>query len=433
VDKFFTGIIKHYYWFLTAIAASLMFGVRDVSSLFILISVFVCIRCLPNIKWNLFDGFVFVYILYCLCSYFVATYAYTPRLYYLGVRAEIVPILFYFMARSKQFQSDDFFENIRNPLVVAMLFGVYFYFFMPSYYMSYKMSVVWTTLNARVSDLSGHLLYEMTRLSSFWPHSYFIGYSSLFLFMFMMKKIVVDDVYGKKDLFALFLSFFCLFFSQQRVSIAFCLLFFAGLTGYATLKKLKTRMILYALWFIAIVGGIGIFLLVTTFLDVDFVDYILNRSVNYKGNMVGDRFDMFSFFTERLSLFGDGLGRYGHGANELGYKSIPDCDYIRIPAQFGFFGMGMLMTICFVSIYTGVRIFKFAFFEVCCLCFCLVAMLGAAPWELGTLQPFMYWFCIGHIQSKFERRDSLEQEFAEYAKKYRSRKSEDQEETDEVD
>lgn len=402
-----------------------MFEVRDVSSLLILVSVFVCVRCLSSIKWNLFDGFVFLYMFYCLCSYFIATYTYESRLYYLGIRAEIIPILFYFIARSKKFESDDFFENTRNPLIVAMLFGLYFYFFMPAFYMSYKINVVWNTLNARVSDLSGHLLYEMTRLSSFWPHSYFIGYSSLFLFMYMMKKIVVDNVYNKKDLIALFLSFFCLFFSQQRVSIAFCLLFFFGLTVYVTIKKLETRVILYALWFIAVVAGIGIFLLVSTFLDVDFVEYILNRSVNYQGNMVGDRFDMFSFFSERLSFFGGGLGRYGHGANELGYSSIPDCDYIRIPAQFGFLGLGMLMSICIYSISTGIRIFKYAFFEVCCLCFCLVAMLGAAPWELGTLQPFMYWFCIGHIHNKIERRDTLEQEYEAIFRKIRQPESEE--------
>ena len=168
------------------------------------------------------------------------------------------------------------------------------------------------------------------------------------------------------------------------------------------------------------------------YLDVDFVDYILNRSVSYDGNIVQDRFALFDKFIERLSLFGQGLGRYGHGAVEEGYLGIPDSDYVRIPAELGFFGLAMLMGICAYSLVSGFRIFKYAFFEVCTICFCLTAMIGAAVWELGTLQPFLYWFCIGHIQSKFDRRDELEGEYEAYFEKLRQQSDgEDEEDAEE--
>lgn len=430
MQKFLVKIIAYYYWWLVAIAASLMFGVRDVSSVLIVVVVAVLAMGVSSIRWKAMDIIAFFFLIYSMITYFFAEYTYPMRLYYLGIRSQVVPMLFYFIARSKFFKSDDFFENIRAPLFFAMVVGVFFYFFQPAFYVAYKASVIWANFDANVNDLSGKLLYEFTRMSSFWPHSYFIGYSSLFLFMYSSKKIVIDNCYKKFDLACFGLSFFCLFFAQQRVSIAFCLMFFFALTVYATFKRLPTRSFLYALWVGAIIFGIGIFFVVMNFLDVDFLDYVLNRTVNYQGSIVGDRLDMFSEFIKRLSFFGAGLGRYGHGAVELGYIGIPDSDYIRIPAELGIFGLVILMIICLGSLFNGIKLFKYAFFEICVICFALVAMLGAAVWELGTLQPFLYWFCIGHIQSKFERREELEGEYKEYLAKmgYESGKDDGNEE-----
>ena len=388
MEKFLVNIVKYYYWYLVAIAASLMFGFRDVSFVLILVVVGTVLVSYSSIRWKWFDGVVFVYLLYSLVSYFFVEYAYSFRLYYLGIRAQIIPLLFYFIARSKHFKTDAFFENFRQPLFFAMLCGVYFYFFQPYFYVSYKADVIWNNFDSDVNDLSGKLLYEFTRMSSFWPHSYFIGYSSLFLFMYAAKKIVVDNCYRKFDLACFALSFFCLFFAQQRVSIAFGVLFLVALTFYATMKKLPARNLLYMLWGGTIVFGIGIFFIVMNYLDVDFIEYILNRSVNYEGSLVGDRFALFDTFFKDISFFGSGLS-------------------------------------------CGLKIFKYAFFEFCTLCFCLVAMIGAAVWELGTLQPFLYWFCIGHIQSKFDRRDELQAEYETYFEKLRRQDDEDAVEEDE--
>jgi hypothetical protein len=417
LEKLVVNIVKYYYWFLVAIAASLMLGMRDVSSALIPIVIIAAAISCSSIRWAKKDGLVFALLLYSLGSYFFVEYAYSMRLYYLGIRSQIVPMLFYFIARSEKFKMDDFFENSRAPLFFAMMCGVYFYFFLPDFYVSYKANVIWSNFDSDVNALSGKLLYEFTRMSSFWPHSYFIGYSSLFLFMYSAKKIVIDDVYKKFDLACFALSFFCLFFAQQRVSIAFCVLFFVVLTVYATIKRLPSCKLLYSLWICAGALGTGIFLIAMNYLDVDFVEYVLNRSVNYDGSIVGDRFALFDQFIDRLNVFGSGLGRYGHGAVEEGYIGIPDSDYIRVPAELGFLGLVMLLIICVHAIISGLRIFKYAFFEVCTLCFCLVAMIGAAVWELGTLQPFLYWFCIGHIQSKLERREDLEEEYSAYFKK----------------
>lgn len=427
MEKFFVNVIRHYYWFLVAIAASLMFGVRDVSSALIVVTVFVAIRVHSSIQWRLFDGLVFIYLLYSLFSYFFVEYSYPLRLYYLGIRSQIVPILFYFIARSDKFKTDEFFENFRWPLFFAMICGIYFYFAQPYFYVSYKAEVIWNNYDSDVRDLSGKLLYEFTRMSSFWPHSYFIGYSSLFLFMYSAKKIVLDNCYRKFDLFCFALSFFCLFFAQQRVSIAFCVVFLVLLTLYASLKKLPARNLLYLLWFGAFFFGTGIFFIVMNYLDVDFVEYVLNRSVNYEGSLVGDRINLFDQFFKEITTFGSGLGRFGHGAVSEGYMGIADSDYVRIAAELGIVGLVVLLAICLYTLFCGLKIFRYAFFEVSVLCFCLMAMIGAAVWELGTLQPFLYWFCIGHIQSKFDRRDELSAEYDAYFNSLRKSENDDSE------
>lgn len=407
--RFFLGIINHYYWFLVVIAASLMFGVRDTSSILIVFSLIALSFCFSKIKFNYFDGLVIAYVFFCLMTGLFNAYPF--RLFYLGIRAELIPVCFYFLARSEDFKTDDFFLNMRVPILFAMLCGIVFYFTMPSFYLSYKSSVLWYSMNIDASSATGHLLYEISRLSSFWPHSYFIGYSSLFILVLTTKRIIIDNVYSKLDMVCMLTAFFCLFFAQQRVSIAFAVLYLFLLTIYATACKLENRRILYAVWIGSFVIGILMGIIAVVIVGADFVEYILNRSINYDGNVVGDRFGLFEDFLENLSLFGGGLGRYGHGAVAEGFSGIPDCDYIRIPAEIGFSGLAILMFICVYSISKGLLIFKYCFFEVVCLSFAIVSMLGAATWELGTLQPFLYWFCIGHIQSKFERRNSLEDEF----------------------
>ena len=58
MEKLFLGIIKHYYWILVAIAASIMFGFRDTSSAFIVVVVIATVICAQNIKFEQLDFFV---------------------------------------------------------------------------------------------------------------------------------------------------------------------------------------------------------------------------------------------------------------------------------------------------------------------------------------------------------------------------------------
>ena len=150
MEGLFVNIIKHYYWFLVAIAASLMFGAKDVSSVLILCVAAATLICMSTIRWKLFDGLVFTFLMYSLVSYFFVEFTYPLRLYYLGIRSQIVPILFYFIARSDKFKMDEFFENFRRPLFFAMICGVYFYFFQPYFYVSYKAEVIWNNFDSDV-------------------------------------------------------------------------------------------------------------------------------------------------------------------------------------------------------------------------------------------------------------------------------------------
>jgi hypothetical protein len=188
---------------------------------------------------------------------------------------------------------------------------------------------------------------------------------------------------------------------------------------------------LYLLWVGAFFFGAGIFFIVMNYLDVDFVEYVLNRTVNYEGSLVGDRINLFDRFFREISFFGSGLGRFGHGAVAEGYLGLPDSDYVRVAAELGIVGLVILLAICLYTLFCGLKIFRYAFFEVSTLCFCLTAMIGAAVWELGTLQPFLYWFCIGHIQSKFDRREELETEYAAYFEKMRKENSDKEDEEEE--
>ena len=93
MEKLVVNIVKYYYWFLVAIAASLMLGMRDVSSALIPIVIIAAAISCSSIRWAKKDGLVFALLLYSLGSYFFVEYAYSMRLYYLGIRSQIVPML----------------------------------------------------------------------------------------------------------------------------------------------------------------------------------------------------------------------------------------------------------------------------------------------------------------------------------------------------
>ena len=134
-------------------------------------------------------------------------------------------------------------------------------------------------------------------------------------------------------------------------------------------------------------------------MEKEYIDFILNRSVNQEGNMVEDRIELFSKHIETITFWGTGLGRYSHNVMEFGYESITDCEYIRTPNELGIFGTAFFLFIAGLSlIKSWFNNKSLVTFEIMCVCFYLVAMIGATPLEGPGQQPYMMWYCLGKMQ-----------------------------------
>ena len=210
-------------------------------------------------------------------------------------------------------------------------------------------------------------------------------------------NFIKHKIYEKRKLqyiLYLFIALATLFFAQQRVSIAFFLCFLIFITFFIKTKNKKRIIYLWGIIFVFIL--IAVFYLIN-YADESYIEYILNRSIDSEDNLIESRFGMFSSFWD-ISLFGDGLGRYGHAVLLYNMKSITDCEYIRLMAELGIIGCLIFFIIYLKSIFIAFR-YKILMFEFLILLFNLAAMIGATPLENLSMQPFLLWYCIGRINS----------------------------------
>ena len=377
------------YWYFLFVATQItkIFNIRDWYSILVLLIVVVGLRSMSKIRWYNADFLVLGIMIYSLVSFSFSSY--NSELFYYGVKNQFVCMFFYFIARSSDFSNADFIKNFKWAMLIVIIFGIVLYFYPPQWYTSYRYS-------ALLAEEGSRSFYEHTRMSSFFPHPYFLAYGSCFFIILLVKQILYDGKANKFNYAFLLLAFFTLFFSQMRVAIGYTLLFFVSTVLYNIFFRHKKNRFLQML---AISLPLGILLVYLIFSNIDnnFLDYIVNRSTGYEGNIVEDRFEMFSKGYAYISVFGNGLGRFGHAAVYRNLPSVHDCDYVRILCEFGFIGSLLLLITILYIIGQGFKNLDKSFFDVFAAVFFLFAMLGAAPLESTSQHCFLLWFCLGSI------------------------------------
>lgn len=391
---FLTKVIRCWYFFFVILAITKMFYIPDWYSLLAVIVVVTGIRSMGKTQWIFVDFVVLLLILYGLISFSFSDYP--VRLYYLGIKYQLTCTLFYFIGRSNDFRDDGYLNNFRWAMLIVIVFGILLYHFPPDWYVSYRYSEL-------MAEEGTHGFYEHTRMSSFFPHPYFLGYGSCFFIICMVKQIFFNQ---RKSIFnygLLLMSFYTLFFSQMRVAMAYTLMFFLIIAVSPFGLRKNYRKALKRI-IVILVPLVGIFyFIVIKSIDADFMYYITERSVDYEGNLVEDRVDIFSQMYKYISLFGHGLGRFGHAAVSLNLPSAHDSDYVRWLCEQGYFGLTLFSIPLLTALVKGVMNINKTFVETFILLFFPFAMIGATPTESISQHTYMIWFCMGHIISKTQR------------------------------
>lgn len=380
-------IINNYYWIVVLQGLTLMLGFRDWYSIVILLIVFVSILSCKTIKWCHFDFLIIIWIFYSVIS---LLWSEDYSLAYYGIKAEVIPILFYFIAKGCYCGDNQFLDNMHVPVLFAFVSAIILFVYSPDWYDVYKTQSI-------ADDISEHSYYERTRLSGFWGHSYTIGYTSLIYLMYIIKLKFIDNKEISFFVIKLIIAMICIFLAQQRVTIYFLVLYVFIVMCYNLFSKGVTVRDMQ-FFFSIILALICLIVLLSKYIDYGYYEYIKERQMTTENNIIEDRFRMFQPYIKDISFWGSGIGSVGHYAFFIqGKDTIADCDYIRIPVEYGVVGSVIIFSIITYSLLIGIRNIKKNWFNVSCLLFLLISMFGAAPLELKSLNPFIYWYCMGKI------------------------------------
>lgn len=389
-------LLANYWAFFVLLSFVYMFFPKGLMFLIDLYLVAIFVYSYKWVNFSKLDGLICFYIFYCLLSYCFSDYPFSVFFY--GIRWSILPMLMYFVAKSVNSVAYlSFFWGLRKPVLVACFCGILLYTIQPGFYMDYKFG------NLDLTDLTDNALMELSRFSSFWAHSYCISYLCLFLLLRDYKLIIFDHNQLKakenKMLLEVVFLFFIIVIAQQRVVIAYAALSFFFLYVYSFSMKNGASVRMTKILSVYLVLGFVIVIFASVLFGDVFVQYVTDRTFGYEGDegMVEDRFALFEDSIRRISLFGEGFGKYGHAALEHKMLSITDCDYIRIPCEIGIFGFLILAAIFVVSLLKGVLVFHKVPVETLVVAFYPVAMIGAAPIYVTYMHPCMLWFCMGRI------------------------------------
>lgn len=391
MKKVLPFIIKHWYYFFVANAILQVFSIKDFYFVLVVALWLLGFDSMTKIRWNKIDWAVAASMFFSIFSYFFSDYR--IELFYLGIKNQLSVMFLYFIARTGKFRGDDFIENIKWPMLFVIVCGIILYFFPPGWYTSFRYKTL--------GDYSNNPLafYEATRMSSFFGHPYFLGYGSCIMIIYIIKKLLIDKCTSLWYYVAFFLTIFTLFFSQMRVAMAYSLLFMVLSSLYVVfIDRRNSRFFKTILYVVPI--SILIFVLVINNVDKEFLDYITSRTTDKDDNLIEERINIFASFFKYISVFGSGLGRFGHSALEFNQKSIADAEYLRVLCELGYVGLCLLLYPIIYSVILGIKNLRITFFETFVVVFFLFVMIGAAPLEMTQQHNFLLWFCVGHIVSK---------------------------------
>ena len=390
--NFISKLFVDYFWFWMSLWGVLhMFGLKSFEGGMMKIAVGIAawnIVC-NKIKFHAIDIVVCFFVVFSLFSY--GWFSYPTEYFNIALVNQVFPISMLYVARCRCCRDNNFINNMYLPLLFCFVCALYLYFFSPSWYIAYKTND-WTW------DYTGDVYYEHMRLSGFWPWSYFIGYASLFFIMLLGTERFLLHKQRRFWGISMFIALIVLLLAQQRASIAYLFVFVALLFCFKKNYSLKIKR-KYFFWALCVVFFFMVFLFVAlSHMEKDFLDYVLNRSVNSNSNLIVDRISLYWHFFSNISLGGDGLGSHSHTIRFFAWKEmISDCDYVRILRELGIVGMLLVVIIFSLPLIKNMKRIRLYFFEYNVIFFLHLSMIGATPLEHLPLHPYIYWYCLGRI------------------------------------
>lgn len=327
------------------------------------------------------------YILFSFIIYFTSGYPF--QIYVRGIFNYVFPVLFFLIAIKCDPQDRDvFYKRTLFALLFTYVVGLYLYFTMPSWYMDWKKN----QLEGWLGDRTESYIINYKNLSSFFSHSYFVGYTSFWTLSLLLNKIYTKEKVRITLYVALAITVLVLILAQQRVTFALGFMLI-GVYSILELKNKRLR-ISYFMLFVIIIATIYVS---THFEEITF---LLDRySSVFDGTVLDDgRSNQWKSVYVNFNnyLFGEGFNIVGHEAREYNMSSIADGEFFKTIYELGIFGSLIFYTFCIRIVLRGLRYSEIYAVELPVVIGFVVMQYGADPFGMTNII-ILFWYSAGII------------------------------------
>ena len=342
-----------------------------------------------------------IWLLFTILIIILTSLPNTPLLLFRnGLEAEILPMFAYFIGKNDKYNNDELLRKGKVVLCIVGFIGLFLFVLQPGWYVSFRLA-------STEGDLNSHKFLEMTRLSAFWEFPYWISYGTAIIYTYILKNALGNKgCPNTKEILLLFYFFMIALLTQQRAAIGMIIMSTVLLLWFY--GKINLGRIILSCIFIVL-----LLLIIKEILDkilsLEQLDFLLSKFTDLQGDdntsFLQKRANLFSDFIDKpISLFGDGLGIYGHAALRFGKDAITDQGYLKILYETGVFGFFSRLFFILIIFLRGIRKRNKYIFESLIIFFIMIAMLGANPLSNFQMHNIVFWLCCGNICSDLKKR-----------------------------
>ncbi len=346
---------------------------------------------------SILDLSVVIYLFYILMNSILIDYPHHFELFRNEIFFSLLPISFYYIAKSTDIDIDYYINKMILPMVIVMIIGIVLYIENPPWYSALKYAQLLDSYGYTEATVPDRMLREAFRLSSIWNTAYVIGYANGFFILYLLKRLMTDELTKSQrriTLLLFVLSFVVMIlagFKALMLAFVVSILLFFALVGD---KKKKEKLIFGA------VSILIVTVLIIVSFDSEYYEFFINRfqdTVSEEG--LAYRLEHTGGGIELNTVFGAGYGHYGMAAKNFSNGwFIQDSQYQKVLAELGYFGFAIFI---FMLLAAGFSAFnKKCILELCILATYMISFIGSSSISAETTFPFIFWYAVGRISRK---------------------------------
>lgn len=378
-------VYKHYFLIICISSVlGICFGMKQylISVLQPVVCFYLAFNTPKRCNTNIFD--ILVACIFCssIISWLTNDYSSKVELIYRHILGPINYMMGYYIGRNMNVnESYSIFRTSLIPVLIVSIIGLYCFFFNPGWYVN-------------GAAFRG---FDSLRLRSIFPSPYTITYYLAFLLGFISLHIFQHNGNVKQYKYCIPFFVITLLLGLMRTPIVAVLIFFFISLLHSCIYNGQIKVLLYS--FFAVVLLCFTITIVLKNTDTMYVEGIYEKFevlTDDDNEYIEKRYKLHE---ADISLFGDGAGRHNIWAEDYGQQSIRDGEYQKLKQEVGVVGETIYIILITLIVLKCLVNFRNLPFELSCMLFLLISMIGANPLSTCDKHSLIFWLIIGRVSS----------------------------------